>query len=74
MIHSLTTMTSDPTPYGGERRGGAPFTLHLVNHITFVVAVIPLAYLNTRAGPCRDFERHRALAKFTIAGLVCTWR
>jgi len=66
IMYVLYHMTSDSTPYGGEGSIRYVYFFILISHILLSICVIPLVlstYLRAWLG---DFERHRALAKFTF--------
>ncbi|SRR5260221_135420 len=66
VMYILYHMTSDPTPYGGNGVWRYVYFFILVTHITLSVAVIPLVLFTLVRALAGNFERHRALAKFTL--------
>ncbi len=66
IMYVLYHMTSDSTSYGGEGSIRYVYFFILISHILLSIAVIPMVlftYLRARLG---EFDRHRALAKFTF--------
>jgi putative membrane protein len=66
ILYVLYHMTSDSTAYGGGGVMRYIYFFILISHILLSIGVIPLVlftYLRAWQG---DFERHRALAKFTF--------
>ena len=80
-MYILYHMTSDPTAYGGT--GGLRYVYYfiLVSHIILSVTVIPLVLFTFVRALSGNFERHRALAKFTfpvwlyvaVTGVIVYW-
>ena len=66
IMYVLYHMTSDPTPYGGNGLSRYIYYFILVTHIALSVAVIPLVLFTFARALAGNFERHRALAKFTF--------
>jgi putative membrane protein len=66
VMYVLYHMTSDPTPYGGVGIWRYVYFFILVSHIGLSVAVIPMVLFTLARALSGDFERHRALAKFTF--------
>ena len=66
IMYILYHMTSDPTPYGGEGVWRYVYFIILVTHIGLSVAVIPMVLFTLTRALAGNFERHRALAKFTL--------
>ena len=66
IMYILYHMTSDPTPYGGNGVWRYVYFFILVTHIVLSVAVIPLVLFTFVRALAGNFERHRALAKFTF--------
>jgi len=81
VMYVLYHMTSDPTPYGGYGALRYVYYFILVSHILLSVAVIPLVLFTFVRALAGNFERHRALAKFTfpvwlyvaITGVIVYW-
>lgn len=59
-------MTSDSTPYGGEGWLRSVYFLILITHIILSVVVVPFVLFTFSRALSGNFERHRALAKFTF--------
>ena len=66
IMYILYHMTSDPTPYGGEGVWRYVYFIIMVTHIGLSVAVIPMVLFTLARALAGNFERHRALAKFTL--------
>jgi putative membrane protein len=66
IMYILYHMTSDPTPYGGDGVWRYVYFIILVTHIALSVAVIPMVLFTLARALAGNFERHRALAKFTL--------
>lgn len=59
-------MTSDPTSYGGEGLMRYVYYTVLISHILLSVVITPLVLFTFSRALAGNFERHRALAKFTF--------
>jgi len=59
-------MTSDSTPYGGEGVLRMVYFFILITHIILSIAVVPFVLFTFSRALSGNFERHRALAKFTF--------
>ncbi len=59
-------ITSDSTPYGGEGVLRIFYFFILITHIFLSVAVVPLVLFTFSRALSGNFERHKALAKFTF--------
>jgi putative membrane protein len=66
IMYVLYHMTSDSTPYGGEGSIRYVYFFILISHILLSICVIPLVLFTYLRAWLGDFERHRALAKFTF--------
>jgi putative membrane protein len=66
VMYVLYHMTSDPTPYGGNGPWRYVYYFILVSHIILSIAVIPMVLFTFVRALSGNFERHRALAKFTF--------
>ena len=66
VMYVLYHMTSDPTPYGGTGAMRSIYFTVLISHIGLSLAVVPLVLFTLARALAGDFERHRALAKFTF--------
>lgn len=81
VMYVLYHMTSDPTPYGGEGVIKYVYFTILISHILLSVIIIPMVLFTYVRAWSGDFERHRALAKFTfpiwlyvaVTGVVVYW-
>lgn len=59
-------ITSDSTPYGGVGVMRTLYFIILISHIFLSVAVVPFVLFTFSRALSGNFERHRALAKFTF--------
>jgi putative membrane protein len=59
-------MTSDSTPYGGEGVMRMVYFFILITHIVLSIAVVPFVLFTFSRALSGNFERHKALAKFTF--------
>jgi putative membrane protein len=59
-------ITSDSTPYGGEGILRNVYFFILISHIFLSIAVVPLVLFTFSRALSGNFERHKALAKFTF--------
>jgi len=66
IMYVLYHMTSDPTPYGGKGAIRYAYFFILITHILLSIAVIPMVLFTYLRAWLGEFERHRALAKFTF--------
>lgn len=66
VMYVLYHMTSDSTPFGGEGQIRTVYYFILISHIILSVAVVPLVLFTFSRALSGNFERHRALAKFTF--------
>lgn len=66
VMYVLYHMTSEPTPYGGEGVLRYVYYFILISHILLSIGVIPLVLFTFSRALAGNFERHRALAKFTF--------
>ena len=66
IMYILYHMTSDPTAYGGGGGWRYVYYFILVSHIILSVAVIPLVLFTLVRALSGNFERHKALARFTL--------
>jgi putative membrane protein len=58
-------ITSDSTPYGGEGALRGVYFFILITHIFLSIAVVPFVLFTFSRALSGNFERHKALAKFT---------
>lgn len=66
VMYILYHMTSDETHYGGEGPIRYVYFFILATHILLSVVVIPFVLFTFVRALSGNFERHRALAKFTF--------
>ncbi len=66
VMYVLYHMTSEPTPYGGEGVSRYIYFIILISHIVLSVAVIPMVLFTFARALYGNFERHKALAKYTF--------
>jgi putative membrane protein len=66
IMYVLYHMTSETTPYGGEGWIRGVYFFILISHILLSIGVIPLVLFTFVRALSGDFERHRALARFTF--------
>ncbi len=59
-------MTSDPTPFGGTGVIKTVYYFILISHILLSVVVVPFVLFTFSRAIAGNFERHKALAKFTF--------
>jgi putative membrane protein len=59
-------MTSDSTPYGGEGAIRIVYFFVLITHIVLSIIVVPFVLFTFSRALSGNFERHKALAKFTF--------
>ncbi len=59
-------MTSDSTSYGGEGAIKYIYFFILITHILLSVAVVPMVLFTFSRALSGNFEKHRALARFTF--------
>ena len=59
-------MTSDSTPFGGEGVIRMVYFFILITHIVLSIAVVPFVLFTFSRALSGNFERHKALAKFTF--------
>ncbi len=66
IMYVLYHMTSDSTSYGGEGSIRYLYFFILISHIFLSIAVIPLVLFTYLRAWMGEYEKHRALAKFTF--------
>lgn len=66
VMYVLYHMTSESTPYGGEGVIRYVYYFILISHIILSIAVVPMVLLTFGRALAENFERHRALAKYTF--------
>lgn len=66
VMYVLYHMTSESTPYGGEGTIKYVYFFILVSHILLSIGVIPMVLFTFARALSGDYERHRALAKYTF--------
>jgi putative membrane protein len=65
-MYVLYHMTSESTPYGGEGTIRYVYFFFLISHILLSIVVIPFVLITFVRALYGNFERHKALAKFTF--------
>lgn len=66
VMYVLYHMTSDSTPYGGEGPVRYVYYFILITHIILSVVVIPFVLFTLGRALGGNFEKHKALAKYTF--------
>jgi len=66
VMYVLYHMTSDSTPYGGEGPIRVIYYFILISHILLSVVVVPFVLFTFSRALSGNFERHKALARFTF--------
>jgi putative membrane protein len=66
IMYVLYHMTSDSTSYGGTGVLKIIYYFILISHILLSVVVVPLVLFTFSRALNSDFERHKALARFTF--------
>lgn len=66
VMYVLYHMTSDSTVYGGTGGWRVFYLVILISHIVLSVVVVPLVLFTFSRALSGNFERHKALAKFTF--------
>jgi putative membrane protein len=66
VLYVIYHMFSDSTKFGGEGIIKGIYYFILISHILLSVVVIPFVLLTFSRALAGNFERHRALAKFTF--------
>lgn len=66
VMYVLYHMTSDSTAYGGEGGWKIFYYVILISHIILSVVVVPFVLFTFSRALSGNFERHKALAKFTF--------
>lgn len=66
VMYVLYHMTSDSTPYGGEGPIRIVYYVILISHILLSVVVVPFVLFTFSRALSGNFERHKALARFTF--------
>ncbi|MBK5279225.1 MAG: DUF420 domain-containing protein [Bacteroidia bacterium] len=66
MMYVLYHMTSEPTSYRGDGLLRYAYYAILISHILLSIVVIPLVLFTFSRALSGNFERHKALAKFTF--------
>jgi putative membrane protein len=59
-------MFSDPTAFGGEGLIKIVYYVILISHILLSIGVVPFVLLTFSRALAGNYERHKALAKFTF--------
>lgn len=66
LMYVVYHVTSDSTPYGGAGLMRFFYLTILISHISLSVVITPLVLFTFSRALRGNFERHRALAKFTF--------
>ena len=66
VMYVVYHLTSESTPFGGQGSIRYIYFFILITHILLSIGVIPLVLFTYVRAWSGDFERHRALAKFTF--------
>lgn len=66
VMYVIYHMTSDSTSYGGEGALRVVYLVILISHIILSVIVVPFVLFTFSRALSGNFERHKALAKFTF--------
>jgi putative membrane protein len=66
VMYVIYHMTSDSTSYGGEGALRIVYLVILISHIILSVIVVPFVLFTFSRALSGNFERHKALAKFTF--------
>ena len=66
VMYVLYHMTSDSTSYGGEGPLRYVYFFILISHIVLSVIITPLVLFTLSRALAGNFERHKALSKFTF--------
>lgn len=66
VMYVLYHVTSEPTPYGAQGWIRYVYYFILISHICLSVVVVPFVLFTFSRALAGNFERHKALAKFTF--------
>ena len=66
VMYVLYHMTTESTTFGGEGIMRAVYFFILISHILLSIVVIPMVLFTFSRALSGNFERHKALAKFTF--------
>jgi len=66
IMYVLYHMTTESTPYGGEGILRYVYFTILITHILFSIVIIPMVLFTFVRALSGNFERHKALAKYTF--------
>lgn len=66
VMYVLYHVTSDSAVYGGQGAIRYVYFIVLISHILLSVAIVPLVLFTLSRALSGNFEKHRALAKFTF--------
>ena len=66
IMYVLYHMTTESTPYGGEGILRSVYFIILISHILLSIIIIPMVLFTFVRALYGNFERHRALAKYTF--------
>lgn len=81
VMYVIYHMFSDSTPFGGEGPIKIFYYVILISHIFLSIGVVPFVLLTFSRALAGNYERHKALAKFTfplwlyvaVTGVVVYW-
>lgn len=81
VMYVVYHMFSDPTPFGGEGAVKYLYYFILISHILLSIGVVPFVLFTFSRALAGQYERHKALAKFTfplwlyvaVTGVVVYW-
>ncbi len=81
VMYVVYHMFSDPTPFGGEGAVKYLYYFILISHIILSIGVVPFVLFTFSRALAGQYERHKALAKFTfplwlyvaVTGVVVYW-
>jgi putative membrane protein len=66
VMYVIYHMTSDSASYGGEGALRIVYLIILISHIILSIVVVPFVLFTFSRALSGNFERHKALAKFTF--------
>jgi putative membrane protein len=66
VMYVIYHMFSDPTAFGGEGLSKIVYYVILISHILLSIGVVPFVLLTFSRALAGNYERHKALAKFTF--------
>ena len=66
VLYLIYHVTSESTPFGGEGMARYIYFFILITHILLSIGVIPVVLITFARALTGDFQRHRAIARFTF--------